>query len=189
MYKIESEWDKSVEPKQFTEGGKYHYYVRIYLEASAEELDNVQLVKYTLHESFVDPIRVSENRSANFEIKIWTYGYFDINALLFKSDGTTEGVPGYVRWEIPAEPGPPTPQPAPAQTAAAPTPQPAPAEAAPQPAPAETAAQQALAETAAPTPQPAPAETAAESAGVAPTVEESSDAPTPTPVGFGENSN
>jgi transcription initiation factor IIF auxiliary subunit len=102
MYQIKSEWDSTVETKQFTGGGNYHFYVRIYIDANPEELDNIQLVKYTLHPTFTDPVRISESRSTNFDIRIWTYGYFDLTALLIKKDGTTEDVPGYVRWEIPA---------------------------------------------------------------------------------------
>jgi len=101
-YQIQTELVPGVEPKRFNENGRLHFYVRIFLQAGPEDLDGIELVKYTLHPTFVNPVRVSASRDTNFDIKIWSYGYFDISALLVMRDGSTREVGGYVRWPVPA---------------------------------------------------------------------------------------
>lgn len=101
-YAIKTELLTHVEPKRPVEGGKLHYYVRIYIEAPATALDSTELVKYELHHTFRDRYRVSTDRSKNFEIRIWTYGYFDIKASILRRDGQTIKVSGYVEWKVPA---------------------------------------------------------------------------------------
>ena len=101
-YQIQTEPVSGVEPKRFNEKGRLHFYIRIFLEADPEELDKIELVKYTLHPTFVNPVRVSANRDTNFDIKIWSYGYFDTKALLVMRDGNTTEISGYVRWPVPA---------------------------------------------------------------------------------------
>ncbi|HVF30647.1 MAG TPA: pYEATS domain-containing protein [Pyrinomonadaceae bacterium] len=100
-YRIASELIRTVVPKRFKEKGRLHFYVRIYLEASADALDRIELVKYTLHPTFVDRVRVSTARQGNFEIRIWTYGYFEITASIVIRDGFKTDVRGYVEWEVP----------------------------------------------------------------------------------------
>jgi len=98
IYRIQCERVSGIPPKQFNPGGNKHHYVRIYIEADPANLDKIELVKYTLHPSFKKPYRLSEDRSSNFDIKIWTYGYFDIKALLIMRDGGTTEISGYVKW-------------------------------------------------------------------------------------------
>lgn len=101
QYSVRSELVRGVEPKKFTTGGQFHYYIRIFVEGSPEALDQIELVKYKLHHTFRDPHRVSTNRAANFEIKIWTYGYFDVQALIVTKDGLSIPTSGSVQWKIP----------------------------------------------------------------------------------------
>ena len=100
-YSIRSELIETVAPKRFRKEGKLHFYVRISLEGSSEALDRVELVKYSLHPTFVDPVRVSTSRQSNFDIRIWTYGYFDITASIILRDGFKNDIRGYIEWQVP----------------------------------------------------------------------------------------
>ncbi|MGE3467257.1 MAG: pYEATS domain-containing protein [Pyrinomonadaceae bacterium] len=102
QFQILTELVRGVPPKQFTEGGRYYYYVRIYLEGLPSALETIDLVKYMLHPTFKVRTRISDDREHQFEIKIWTYGYFDTTATIVFRDGTTQAVRGYVEWQIPA---------------------------------------------------------------------------------------
>lgn len=102
QYEIASDLVPEIPPKQFNEGGKHHYYVRIYLNGSAAALDQVLFVRYTLHPTFRNRYRIGKNRSTNFDVKIWTYGYFDIQANIIMKNGSTQDLRGYVRWPVPA---------------------------------------------------------------------------------------
>jgi len=96
---IESKRVIGVQPKQFREDGTLHHNVRIYLTADDDKsLDKIESVQYTLHPTFRQRIRVSDDRAKQFEIRIWTYGYFPIQAKLLKKDGSVETVDGFVRW-------------------------------------------------------------------------------------------
>ncbi|UCC53633.1 MAG: hypothetical protein JSV68_06590 [Anaerolineaceae bacterium] len=98
-YQIKSTKVSGVEPRIFRRGGKSHYKVRIYLEPTDEDsLSSIKSVQYKLHSSFREPFRVSDDFRNKFEIKIWTWGYFEIEATLIMTNGTTELVEGYVRW-------------------------------------------------------------------------------------------
>lgn len=99
-FHIRSERVPSSEPKSFREGGRDHYYVRIYIESdSPEELDAVDSVQYELHPTFRQRYRVSTERATGFEIRIWTYGYFSARAKIVKKDGPPETIEGFIRWD------------------------------------------------------------------------------------------
>jgi transcription initiation factor IIF auxiliary subunit len=98
-YKIKSNEVSRVEPRQFRQGGKFHHKVRIYLEATdGASLSSINLVQYELHPTFREPIRVANDIRTHFEIQIWTYGYFGINATLVMKDGSTQTTQGFVKW-------------------------------------------------------------------------------------------
>ena len=100
-YTIKTELIDDVPPKRFTERGRFHYYIRVFIEAPHATLDSVDFVKYTLHPTFKDRYRVSFNRSKNFEIKLWSYGYFDVQASIVMKNGATAEASGYVEWRVP----------------------------------------------------------------------------------------
>ena len=100
-YQIRTELVENVQPKRFNEGGRYHYYIRIFIEASQSALDAVEFVKYKLHPTFRECFRVSFDRARSFELKLWTYGYFDIQASLVMREGHTIEISGYVEWRVP----------------------------------------------------------------------------------------
>ena len=87
-------------PQRFREGGRWHQNVRIYLVSEDDaDLDKIRSVEYVLHPTFRDRYRTSTNRTRNFEVRIWTYGYFNIKANLTFKDGSTETITGFVRWQ------------------------------------------------------------------------------------------
>lgn len=98
-YEIKGTKVSGVEPRQFRQGGKLHYKVRIYLEPTDEDsLNTVRSVQYKLHPTFREQYRVSDDFRNKFEIKIWTWGYFEIEATIIMTDGSTEIVGNYVKW-------------------------------------------------------------------------------------------
>ena len=98
-FSIKSEIVPHSEPKRFTEGGRLFRNVRIYLAVENEsDLDKVQSVQYELHPTFRQRYQVSVDRRTNFEIRIWTYGFFNIQAKVSLNDGTVKTVTGFVKW-------------------------------------------------------------------------------------------
>ncbi len=98
-YKIKSNEVSEVDPKRFRKGGKLHHRVRIYLEAIGDDtLDRIRSVQYELHPTFRERTRFADDIINQFEIRIWTYGYFSIRATLFENDGTTKEIKGFVKW-------------------------------------------------------------------------------------------
>ena len=98
-YKIRSTEISGAEPKQFRAGGKLHHRVRIYLEATEDDaLEDIRSVQYELHPTFRERIQFSDDALNQFELRIWTYGYFTIRATLVKNDGSTEDIKGFVKW-------------------------------------------------------------------------------------------
>lgn len=75
-----------------------YIYVRIFLEAGPATLDNIDYVIYKLHPSFKDPVRRSDERGTNFEIKIWTYGWFYISATIMTKQGLPIQIQGKVEF-------------------------------------------------------------------------------------------
>ena len=97
-FEISSKLVPHSEARKFRPSGRAHRHVRIWLKGDAAELDKVESVQYELHPTFKDRNRVATNRAKDFEIKIWTWGYFGIHAWLRTRDGSSEEVEGYVRW-------------------------------------------------------------------------------------------
>jgi hypothetical protein len=103
---IRSQRDKTVQPKKANE--LFYIYVRIFIEddnptAGPAALSNIQCVIYKLHSSFKDRMRRSESRASNFEIKIWTYGWFKMSATVIPVSGPPFEIYGQVDF-------PPTPE-------------------------------------------------------------------------------
>ena len=91
---------QGIYPKKFREGGRDHYFVRIFLKPdSSAELDEVDSVQYELHPTFRQRTQVGTERSNEFEIRIWTYGFFNAKAKIIKKDGSPEPIEGFIHWE------------------------------------------------------------------------------------------
>jgi hypothetical protein len=114
------ERDYSVMPKHFPDSKFLSFYVRIFLDVdtsiSASQrmsalptppqyytLDDVKLVKYELHPSYYERTRVAENPVNNFEAKVWTYGFYPIQALVLLKFGQTIIVKGNVEFPVSPE--------------------------------------------------------------------------------------
>lgn len=97
--KIKSDIVPHSEPMRFTEGGRLFRNVRIYLIADNKtELDKVKSVQYELHPTFRQRYHVATDRADNFEIRIWTYGFFNIKAQVSFNKGAPQTVTGFVHW-------------------------------------------------------------------------------------------
>jgi len=80
---VYSESDRRV---YYCQEGKYFYVKnRVYL--TGPDFNKVKKVTYYLHESFPNPVQVSIDRSNEFEIWIWTWGRFPINAEIETDSG------------------------------------------------------------------------------------------------------
>lgn len=89
--------------RTFQEGGRAHYNVRIWVDGSPEELDQVQEVEYLLHPTFRWRKRHSSNRKDRFSISIWTWGMFLIQTTIHYKNDQVEESPYYLSYELPAD--------------------------------------------------------------------------------------
>jgi transcription initiation factor IIF auxiliary subunit len=85
--------------------GREHFHVGIWIEGSDDELDSIDHVEYTLHQSFKRPVRSSSNRSNKFSITIWTWGMFPIEIAIHLHDGTINRFQHYLSYELPDDDG------------------------------------------------------------------------------------
>ena len=106
---IKVERDKNVEPKNFDRSKYLNYYVRIYIDIDPSALsrlqnayyfDDISFVKYELHPSYVEPIRTSSDQRNNFELKVWSYGFYPIKATIYLKTGNSLTIPGEVKFEV-----------------------------------------------------------------------------------------
>jgi transcription initiation factor IIF auxiliary subunit len=99
MYLINSKGVTGVDPKVFRKGGRYHHRVKINIIATDDDsLERIKSVQYELHPSFRQRILTATDVMNKFEIKIWTYGYFRIQATLWMTDETSQIISGFVKW-------------------------------------------------------------------------------------------
>jgi hypothetical protein len=104
---IKVERDFDVQPKKF-HGGKYlNFFVKIFLEvdesASVKSpylLEDISFVKYKLDKTYKQRVRISENPLNKFEIKVWTYGYYSIQAKVFPKYGASFLIQGFVSFPV-----------------------------------------------------------------------------------------
>lgn len=61
-------------------GNYIMYYHKIY--ATGKGLDQIKSIKYVLHSSFLNPVRISENVEDNFGIYFWAWGEFPIHIII-----------------------------------------------------------------------------------------------------------
>jgi transcription initiation factor IIF auxiliary subunit len=85
--------------------GPEHFHVGVWLEGSEQELDSIERVEYTLHESFKHPVRSSSNRANKFSITIWTWGMFMIDVAIHLRDGSVNQIQYYLSYDLPEDDG------------------------------------------------------------------------------------
>lgn len=71
-------------PVDSDQGTKYLFRSRIYVTGT--DVDKIREVRYLLHPTFADPIRVATDRQKGFEILIWAWGEFDIDIVVLTHD-------------------------------------------------------------------------------------------------------
>jgi len=59
----------------------------VWIDATDEQLDEIDLVEYTLHHSFPKPVRESSERSTKFRLQTSGWGCFTIYAKAFLKNG------------------------------------------------------------------------------------------------------
>lgn len=69
------------------QGGDYWKW-SVWIEASDEELAQIESVEYTLHPTFPDPVRVVEDRSSKFRLETAGWGVFRLYALVRLEGGS-----------------------------------------------------------------------------------------------------
>jgi transcription initiation factor IIF auxiliary subunit len=67
-------------------GDRWHW--GVWIEGPDSELDEIEAVEYTLHETFPEPVQLVSNRAAKFRLENWGWGEFEINAHAFAKDGS-----------------------------------------------------------------------------------------------------
>ena len=98
-YEVRSELVQGSTPKPFRDGGRLHYFVRIFLSADGgDSLNEVKLVRYQLHKSFKDRYPTINDRKTEFEVRVWTYGFFHIFGDITLWDGSRRTAEGTVQW-------------------------------------------------------------------------------------------
>jgi len=96
LNKLDSNYDESTQ--------LYYAKIRIYIEQEKVDSEfinynDIDVVIYTLHPTFIDRTRKSEKKENQFEIIIWTYGVFTVKASIITKIGKRFDIEG--RLEIP----------------------------------------------------------------------------------------
>ena len=100
-YQLRVERVEGVDGKVFKENRRKNFYVRLYIEGQdPSSLNKIDFVIYELHPTFRKPKRMAKEKSNNFEIRIWTWGFFPVNAQIFMKNGDIRPVSGYVKYNV-----------------------------------------------------------------------------------------
>ncbi|MGK7924817.1 MAG: pYEATS domain-containing protein [Spirulina sp.] len=97
--------DSRVPYRRFSKDGYEHYNIRIFIDADPETLQKITKVEYILHPSFKNRKRVSIARENGFAIKIWTWGMFQIEVIIYFDDRAIDARHHYVQYELPPDNG------------------------------------------------------------------------------------
>ncbi len=73
----------------------------VWVEGSAEALDKIAYVEWTLHPTFSDPIRKVRNRAEKFRLVTGGWGEFQIRARVEMKDGNTVSLRHNLRLRYP----------------------------------------------------------------------------------------
>ena len=82
-----------------SKSGRLHFPVRLWIEGSQRDLDSIEFVTYRLHPSFKNPVRVGTERSRDFEVRIRTWGFFDVRITVVGHDGHKYEMSGRVTFD------------------------------------------------------------------------------------------
>ncbi len=95
-----------IEVRKFSENGREHFNIGLWLDGTNAELDSIEEVSYELHPSFRDRIRRSKDRDNKFAISIWTWGVFEINVtVVFNNGRPPREIPHNMNFTLPEDTG------------------------------------------------------------------------------------
>ena len=106
---IKVERERNIEPKKFESSKYLNFYVRMYIDIDTSflrssqipyQLDDISFVKYELHKSYREPIRTSSDMRNNFELRVWTYGFYPVKATIYLKMGSSFSISGNVKFEV-----------------------------------------------------------------------------------------
>jgi transcription initiation factor IIF auxiliary subunit len=74
-------------------GAENYYRWKVFVDAPDAVLNEIQSVEYTLHPTFPEPVRTSQDRGDRFGLEASGWGEFTILAKVRLKDGTDQTVP------------------------------------------------------------------------------------------------
>lgn len=115
-FRLRVERDPSVEPRKIGGSNYLSFYVRVSLDIDPARInsarsssssapqyytwEDVKLVKYELHPSYYDRTRIAESAANKFEVGVWTYGFYPMQAVVLLNFGQTIVVSGEMRFPV-----------------------------------------------------------------------------------------
>jgi hypothetical protein len=100
---------KDVKPDRFKNGKYLNFFIRIFLDIDEKSgnnreniysINDVSFVRYELDPSYRDPYRISESPQNNFELRVWTYGFYPFKATVYLKFGATVALNGFVHFDV-----------------------------------------------------------------------------------------
>ena len=88
-FTVKAERLRDVKSEQPEEGSLIYFPIRLFLHPTETiggdllTLDDIDFVSYRLDPSFPQPVRVARSRTNAFELTIWTYGFFRVDATIY----------------------------------------------------------------------------------------------------------
>ena len=88
--------------RKFSRNGYDQFKIRVSVSGPLSEIESVE---YELHPTFINPVRISRDRSGGFPIEFWTWGEFEIFVTIHFVDGRDEELTYYLAYssELPSE--------------------------------------------------------------------------------------
>ncbi|MEP5764368.1 MAG: pYEATS domain-containing protein [Halieaceae bacterium] len=97
--------DGRIKYKKFSDAGREHYHLGVWLDGEERVLDEINFVEYELHPSFSNRVRTSKNRKNSFSVTFWTWGMFDIEVRVHYFSGEVETFTHTLEYSLPADDG------------------------------------------------------------------------------------
>ena len=98
-FRIGCERVRGVDPRKVKEN--FYFQIRIFIDAYDRlDLHDVRYVIYELHPSFRNPKQISRSIRNDFEIQLWTWGFFDIKAKIVFKEGHVQEIQGYIQYDV-----------------------------------------------------------------------------------------
>jgi len=100
QFNMISERITGVKGKYFDGNKRKNFYVRLSIESEdPASMRDVHFVIYELHPTFRKPKRISRDAENGFELKIWTWGFFNVDCQIYMKTGEVYSINGYVKYD------------------------------------------------------------------------------------------